>query len=142
MNPSSAPCELCASPGGAVLWQNDLCRVVRVDEPDYPGFCRVILGRHATEMGDLEEGERAGLMAVVFAVEAAVRATMVPYKMNLASLGNMTPHVHWHVVPRFEDDRHFPHPIWAAPQRERGVPPERAKRAEALAAALVERLGP
>jgi diadenosine tetraphosphate (Ap4A) HIT family hydrolase len=142
MNPSSAPCELCASPGGAVLWQNDLCRVVRVDEPDYPGFCRVILGRHATEMGDLEEGERAGLMAVVFAVEAAVRATMVPYKMNLASLGNMTPHVHWHVVPRFEDDRHFPHPIWAAPRRERGVPPERAKRAEALAAALVERLGP
>ena len=124
-----------------MLWQNDLCRVVRVDEPAYPGFCRVILKRHAREMSELEEGERNGLMAVVFAVEAAVRETMKPHKMNLASLGNMTPHVHWHVVPRFEDDRHFPNPIWAAPQRDVVAPPKRAKRAEALAAAVVARLG-
>ena len=137
----SHACEFCSSPSGAVLWQNDLCRVVRVDEPAYPGFCRVILKRHAREMGDLEEGERNGLMAVVFAVEAAVRDTMKPHKMNLASLGNMTPHVHWHVVPRFEDDRHFPNPIWASPQREGGAPPERAKRAESLAAAIAARLG-
>jgi diadenosine tetraphosphate (Ap4A) HIT family hydrolase len=141
MAAASATCEFCASPGGAVLWQNGLCRVVKVDEPNYPGFCRVILARHATEMADLEEDERDGLMAVVFAVEAVVREAMKPHKMNLASLGNMTPHVHWHVVPRFEDDRHFPSPIWGAPRREGSVPPERAKRAEALAAALRERLG-
>ena len=135
-------CEFCGSPGGAVLWQNDLCRVVRVDEPDYPGFCRVILERHATEMTDLTPEERAGLMAVVFAVESTVRETMQPDKMNIASLGNMTPHVHWHVVPRFRDDSHFPPPIWAAPQREAKVPAERAARAGGIAAALLARLGP
>ena len=135
-------CEFCGSPGGAVLWQNELCRVVRVDEPDYPGFCRVILQRHATEMTDLTPGEREGLMAVVFAVESTVRETMQPDKMNIASLGNMTPHVHWHVVPRFRDDRHFPTPIWAAPQREAQVPAERAARAGRIAAALIARLGP
>jgi len=124
-----------------VLWQNDLCRVVRVDEPDYPGFVRVILKRHAREMGDLSAQEREALMHVVFAVEAAVRDTMQPDKMNLASLGNMTPHVHWHVVPRFRDDRHFPHPIWAAPQRERGAGhPERERRAAGLAAAIAARV--
>jgi diadenosine tetraphosphate (Ap4A) HIT family hydrolase len=138
--PAPAACEFCHSPGGAVLWQNDLCRVVRVDEPDYPGFCRVILKRHATELSDLAEGERSALMAVVFAVEEAVRATMQPDKMNVASLGNMTPHVHWHVVPRYRDDRHFPHPIWAAPQRERAVPEERIKRAAGIAAAISARL--
>ena len=138
----SAPgCEFCASPGGAVLWQNGLCRVVRVDEPDYPGFCSVILKRHATEMTDLEEAERDALMAVVYAVEAAVRETMQPDKMNLASLGNMTPHVHWHVIPRFRDDRHFPTPVWATPQRAAVVAPERRARADALAAAIVKRLG-
>jgi diadenosine tetraphosphate (Ap4A) HIT family hydrolase len=139
---ASAPadCEFCHSPGGPVLWQNDLCRVVRVDEPDYPGFCRVILKRHARELTDLNEGERGALMAVVFAVEAAVRETMQPDKMNVASLGNMTPHVHWHVVPRYRDDRHFPHPIWAAPQRERSVPAERVGRAAGLAAAIAARL--
>ena len=134
-------CEFCTSPGGAVLWQNDLCRVVKVDEPDYPGYCRVILKRHARELTDLNQSERGALMSVVFAVEAAVRETMQPDKMNVASLGNMTPHVHWHVVPRFRDDRHFPNPIWAAPQRERAVPAQRVDRAGAIAAALVARLG-
>ena len=136
----AATCDFCDSPGGAVLWRDDLCRVVRVDEPDYPGYVRVILNRHASEMGDLEARERDRLMAVVFAVEAAVRETMRPEKMNLASLGNMTPHVHWHVVPRFRDDRHFPHPIWAAPQREATVPEERARRAGDLPAAIVRRV--
>jgi diadenosine tetraphosphate (Ap4A) HIT family hydrolase len=138
---STPSCEFCSSPGGAVLWQNDLCRVVRVDEPDYPGFCRVILKRHATEMADLEPGERDRLMKVVFAVEAAVRETMKADKMNLASLGNQTPHVHWHVVPRFRDDRHFPGPVWAAPKRDRAGNPERDGRAQGLAAAIAGRLG-
>ncbi len=124
-----------------MLWQNGLCRVVRVDEPDYPGFVRVILERHAREMGDLSREEREALMEVVFDVEAAVRETMQPDKMNLASLGNMTPHVHWHVVPRFRDDRHFPHPIWAAPQRERSpANAERERRAATLSAAVLARL--
>ena len=124
-----------------MLWQNDLCRVVRVDEPDYPGFVRVILKRHAREMGDLSREEREALMAVVFEVEAAVRETMQPDKMNLASLGNMTPHVHWHVVPRFHDDRHFPNPIWAAPQRGTGpAHAGREARARGVSAAIVARM--
>ena len=134
-------CEFCSTPGGAVLWQNGLCRVVRVDEPDYPGFCRVILKRHATEMTDLDPAERDGLMAVVYAVEEAIRATMQADKMNLASLGNMTPHVHWHVIPRFRDDRHFPGPIWAPPKRDAAVSRERTERAAGIAAALIKKLG-
>ena len=134
-------CEFCSTPGGAVLWQNGLCRVVRVDEPDYPGFCRVILKRHATEMTDLDPAERDGLMAVVYAVEEAIRATMQADKMNLASLGNMTPHVHWHVIPRFRDDRHFPTPVWAQPQRESAVPQERRERGDRVSQAILERLG-
>ena len=92
-------------------------------------------------MSDLEATEREALMRVVFEVEAAVRECMGADKMNIASLGNMTPHVHWHVVPRFQDDRHFPTPIWAAPQRESKVPPERVERATGIAAAIRQRLG-
>lgn len=142
MNSTLTPCEFCSSPGGAVLWQNAMCRVVKVDDPDYPGFCRVILKRHAREMTDLDEAERAGLMAVVYAVEEAIRATMRPDKMNLASLGNMTPHVHWHVIPRFADDRHFPTPVWAPPKRDAAISEARARLAAGIAPRLVERLGP
>ena len=110
-------CELCQSPGGELIWESELCRVVAVGDPDYPGFCRVILNRHVREMTDLSEDERIRLMHVLFGVEKAIRALYQPDKINLASLGNMTPHLHWHVIPRWRDDRHFPNPVWAAPQR-------------------------
>ncbi|HXS53467.1 MAG TPA: HIT family protein [Usitatibacter sp.] len=136
----SAPCAFCDAPGGAILWQNDLCRVVQADEPGYPGFCRVIVARHVRESTDLDPAERARLVAVVFAVEEAVREAMRPDKMNVASLGNMVPHVHWHVIPRFADDPHFPSPVWCAPRRELAVPPERAARAARLGDAVRTRL--
>lgn len=123
-----------------MLWQDDFCRVVRADEPRYPGFCRVILGRHAREMTDLDPAERARLMEVVFVVEETVREAMSPDKVNVASLGNMTPHVHWHVIPRFRDDAHFPTPVWGPPQRDAGIDAERARRAEKIAVRLRERL--
>lgn len=111
-------CELCATAGGTILWESPTCRVVRVDDPQYPGFCRVIWTAHVREMTDLEPGERQFMMNLVFAVEKVVRALFAPDKVNLASLGNLTPHLHWHVIPRWRDDRHFPEPIWGHAQRD------------------------
>ena len=110
-------CELCISSGGELVWNNALCRVVSVTDPDYPGFCRVILNRHEREMTDLPENEQYALMRIVLAVEATVRRVLNPDKINLASLGNMTPHVHWHIIPRWREDRCFPNPIWGLAQR-------------------------
>lgn len=111
-------CELCATPGGAVLWQDARCRVIQIEEPGYPGFCRVIWNTHVREMSDLGATDREHCMNVVFAVERALRKTLMPAKINLASLGNMVAHLHWHVIPRFNDDPHFPQPIWGARQRD------------------------
>lgn len=111
-------CELCQQQGGELLWQSPLCRVVLVDDPQYPGFCRVILNRHLKEMTDLPATERNAVMSVVFGVEQVLRELLQPEKINLASFGNMTPHVHWHVMPRFVDDRHFPQPLWGPAQRD------------------------
>jgi len=110
-------CLLCDELGGTVLWRDELCRVVRADEPDYPGFLRVILNTHAKEMTDLPAADQQVLMRVVFAAEAALREVVQPDKINLASLGNVVPHLHWHVIPRFADDPHFPNPVWGAKQR-------------------------
>jgi diadenosine tetraphosphate (Ap4A) HIT family hydrolase len=136
--PASEDCELCHQDGGAVLWRDDFCRVVAVEDPDYPGFCRVILNRHAREMTDLAPGERHRLMQVVFEVESALRDALRPDKVNLASLGNAVPHLHWHVIPRFRDDRHFPAPVWAAAARARSAP--RTFDAAAVGRRLAERL--
>jgi len=110
-------CELCNRTGGDLLWQGAFCRVVYVEEPGYPGFCRVIWQAHVKEMTDLSEAERIHLMEIVFAVESVLREQLDPAKINLASLGNAVPHLHWHVVPRHADDPHFPQPIWSTPKR-------------------------
>ena len=131
-------CELCDSDGGALIWRDEQCRVVLVPDPDYPGFCRAIWNAHVSEMTDLSEPERAHFLRVVFAVEAALRELLRPQKINLASLGNQTPHLHWHVIPRFSGDPHFPNPIWGARLRAAtAAPPLRdADIAQAVAARL------
>jgi len=112
-------CVYCSGDGGQKVYDDGRCRVVIADEP-FAGFCRVIWNAHVREMTDLAAADREHLMRIVFRVEAALRALLSPHKMNLASLGNLVPHVHWHVVPRFADDSHFPNPIWA--ERKRAVP--------------------
>lgn len=117
MENSDKTCELCASAGGEILWQAPACRVVRVADAHYPGFCRVIWTAHVREMSDLSPAQRTFLMDVVFAVESVVRSLFKPHKINLASFGNAVPHLHWHVIPRWLDDRHFPEPVWGAVHR-------------------------
>ena len=112
----SPGCELCDGDGGAPIFRTGKWRVVRVTgaEADaYPGFCRVVWNEHIRELTDLSPADRQTFMAAVFAVEAALRASIAPHKVNVASLGNLTPHLHWHVVPRFTDDPAFPKPVWA-----------------------------
>lgn len=136
-------CELCDGPGGELLWADGRCRVVRVAGPEadaFPGFCRVVWNDHVAEMSDLAQSDAAHLLAVVGAVERALRRALAPDKINLASLGNVVPHLHWHVIPRWRDDSHFPRPIWAEPLR--AVPARPAPSAAALGAAIRAVLAP
>jgi diadenosine tetraphosphate (Ap4A) HIT family hydrolase len=135
-------CELCENAGGEVLWEDDLCRAVWAYQPDHPGFCRVIWDRHVKEMTELEPRERERLMRVVFALEQALVEVVAPDKVNLASFGNVVPHLHWHVIPRFRDDPHFPNPVWGEKLRQGGrpLPPDFAMRLrKALDAQLKQR---
>lgn len=139
MESGTQSCELCTNPGGAILWQSPRCRVIRVDDPHYPGFCRVIWTEHVREMTDLAPEAREYLMRIVFAVESVVRTLFAPQKINLASFGNMVPHVHWHIIPRWSDDRHCPEPVWGKVQREGLVnrpPVSNDEMAQALSTAL------
>ena len=105
-------CDLCKPTPHEIMWQDTFCRVVLLNDTSYPAYCRVELIEHIKEMTDLPPEQRARMMKVVFAVETAMREIIQPDKINLASLGNKTPHLHWHIIPRFKNDTHFPNSHW------------------------------
>ncbi len=119
-------CVLCDSDGGLVVVRTPQCRVVRVVDGEearrFPAFYRVIWNAHVAEFSDLPDTDRHACMDAVTEVERVLRSLLAPTKVNLASLGNVVPHLHWHVIARFDWDSHFPAPVWAAPQREPGSP--------------------
>jgi len=110
-------CPLCEADAETLLWRDGSCRVIRVADADYAGYCRVIWHEHVAEMSDLAVAAQRHLLNVVLATETALRQLMRPDKINLASFGNVVPHLHWHVIARYRDDRHFPQPVWGTAQR-------------------------
>ena len=106
-------CDLCSDPIYPVIWKNNKFRLVEIDDPSYSAYYRVEHIQHVREMTDLKANDRMELMQVVFTVELAIRTCYKPDKINLASLGNLTPHIHWHIIPRFKNDNHYPGSIWS-----------------------------
>ena len=148
MNPvdiKKAPaCPLCEGDGGVPVWKGSRFRLIRTDEaPGFPVFYRVVWTDHVPEFSDLSDDDRTLCMDAVALCERVLRSELRPEKINLAALGNMVPHLHWHVIARFEDDSHFPAPLWAPPRRERDTAHEAAlvRRLPAVDAALATRFG-
>ena len=135
-------CPLCAEDGGALIWRGQHLRVIRAQEAGFPAFYRVVWNAHVAEFSDLSAAERVHCMEAVALVEQALREHLAPTKVNIAALGNMVPHLHWHVIARFGWDSHFPSPVWAVAQRPSPAAQEDAVRAllPALEAALQARL--
>lgn len=93
------------------------CLVLNRDQ-FFPGYCLLFTRQHATELFHLEQKARQELMEEVSRVSAVLSSLFKADKINYELLGNMVPHIHWHLVPRFRHDPLWPRPVWAAPHQE------------------------
>lgn len=84
----------------------------------FPGYCFVYTKEHVTELFHLDEAVRNQVMAEVNAVAKALYEAFRPDKINYELLGNMAPHMHWHIVPRSAADPLWPRPHWSEPHQE------------------------
>jgi diadenosine tetraphosphate (Ap4A) HIT family hydrolase len=85
----------------------------------FPGYTLLFTKNHVTELFHLDQEVRSALMDEVSAVAEALYGVYAPAKINYELLGNMVPHIHWHIVPRFVTEPLWPRPIWAEPHQER-----------------------
>ena len=135
-------CVLCETPGGRLVFETPKFRVIHAEEAGFPAFYRVVWRDHEAEFSDLDAADRAHCMEAVAVVEQCLRENLAPTKINLAALGNMVAHLHWHVIARFDWDSHFPAPVWAGATRKRDDVRESAVLAKlpAVEAAIASRL--
>ena len=135
-------CPLCDESGGRLVFDAPLFRVIHAIEEGFPAFYRVVWKDHVAEWSDLSAADRAHCMEAVAIVEQSLRSALAPAKINLAALGNMVPHLHWHVIARFDWDSRFPAPMWAQAQRARDLHQEADVKARLPAAErdMIERL--
>jgi diadenosine tetraphosphate (Ap4A) HIT family hydrolase len=140
---TQAACPLCEMLGGELIFQAKRFRVIRAEEAAFPAFYRLVWQDHVAEFTDLSPADRQHCMDAVACIEQVLREQLQPTKVNLATLGNVVPHLHWHVVARFDWDSHFPAPLWA--QALRTAPPAQlaalSARLTLVEAELQRRLG-
>ncbi|MGC4067861.1 MAG: hypothetical protein QM784_25055 [Polyangiaceae bacterium] len=79
MNPDPN-CELCRTPGGIELDSDDTLRIVRVPDPSFPAFLRVILQAHEREMTDLPESVALQVFRAVLACERVLRRSTSAFR--------------------------------------------------------------
>jgi diadenosine tetraphosphate (Ap4A) HIT family hydrolase len=111
-------CPLCREDGGLLVMETAHWRIVRVlNEIAFPAFYRLISRIHAVEWTDLPETARKEGWRALEKIEKVLREQLNPIKINWANLGNQVPHVHVHVIARFEQDTHFPQAVWGTAER-------------------------
>jgi diadenosine tetraphosphate (Ap4A) HIT family hydrolase len=97
------------------------CYVILGDQQFYRGYCVLFAKLHATELYLMPADAARLLFDEMRLVAEAIAAVVQPWKMNYECLGNSEPHVHWHLLPRFETDEMRHGPIWMRPESERKV---------------------
>ncbi len=109
--------------------------ILNVDQR-YRGRAVLIFSRHVESIDELSPEEFAAFGEDMRRLSRAVAAVGGAERMNQALLGNVVNHVHWHVIPRRQDDPNWGAPPW--PVEKQPLPDEAAYRD--LAAAIAARL--
>ena len=133
MDQSKSQCGICAGietirAGKApnLIAELDNSYVVLGDAQFYRGYCILLAKHHAHELFELPREEARALSDELRSVAKAIYTVVNPLKLNYECLGNLEPHVHWHLFPRYEseDEKLRRAPVWERPAAERMQPLE------------------
>jgi len=119
-------CPLCGDPskGCELIADLTITRAYLQRSASFRGYCILVLKRHAVELDDLSPSERSELVEDIARVGHAIRAVCKPAKLNYEVLGNVVPHIHVHIIPRYTSDPTWDRAAWFALPDEQSLPDE------------------
>lgn len=124
---SDPPCDACAGvwpPADHFIADLGLSLAYLHDDQFFPGWTVLLFKRHATELFHLAPTERIQLMEEVSRLTKVLAETFQARKMNYELLGNLRPHIHWHLIPRLAHDPAPLEPVWHVPHDRIALSPE------------------
>ncbi|MBC8494327.1 MAG: HIT family protein [Candidatus Thioglobus sp.] len=99
-----------------MIYENDLV-FVEIEKSEIP-WVKIFTQRKIKEFSECTLEEKTEIFRIIDITEKLMLSYFKADKINIASFGNLLPHVHWHVMARFEQDSYFPEPMWGKKQRE------------------------
>ena len=99
-----------------MIYENSLIKI-EVEKSEVP-WLKVFTQKAHKEFSDCSKEEKEEIWRSLEIIEKEMLDFFKPKKINIASFGNYMPHVHWHIMARFEEDSYFPEPMWGEVQRE------------------------
>ena len=82
----------------------------------YRGHCQLMFDRrHACRADQLTRDEWRAFSDDLFTAQQAILQATRPDHLNVELLGNVVPHLHWHIIPRYFADPRWGMPIWTTP---------------------------
>ncbi len=95
-----------------LIIKNDIYKIIKVFNKDYPIYFQIIVNRHIKELSDLPYKDALQIFEAIYLLDQLICDIFRVDKVNIASFGNIVPHLHWHIIGRYKNDKHFPNPIW------------------------------
>ena len=102
-----------------------LSRVLLINDSRYPWLILVPRIPNVREWLDLSSTDQALLLAEQLQVSQCLQTLLSPDKLNIATLGNIVPQLHLHIIARFETDFAWPSPVWGRGDSVRYPPDEK-----------------
>lgn len=104
--------DLAALPAWEVVWRFPHSIALMGPWQFFHGYCILVSKQHATELSGLNDGTRRGYLDEMCLLARAIEGGFKPHKLNYELLGNLVPHLHWHLFPRSADDPQRLKPVW------------------------------
>ena len=100
----------------SMIYENKNLRI-EIEESEIP-WLKIFTQHPYKEMSEVPSEIKFEIYELLDIIEKEMLSYYHPKKINIASFGNYMPHVHWHIMARFEEDAYFPEPMWGSKQRE------------------------
>lgn len=91
-----------------------LCQLRLYKDGDLDWFLLIPRKEAVVDWNDLCIIDQIELTKEIDYVCNLIKRYASPDKINVASLGNMVPQMHVHIIARYKNDRAWPNPVWGS----------------------------